>query len=115
MTTANKVRIYELSKALGVTNQEVIDALEKHFKLTVKTSSSSVESDVAQKLEALFKKGASAEVKTEKPVTKAKAAEPAKKTRRSSVAKKKADDTKAEAAAPVAEAAEPATEAKAAE
>ena len=44
-----------------------------------------------------------------------KTAEPAKKTRRSSVAKKKAEDTKEEVAAPAAATTEPATEAKAAE
>ena len=67
---SSKIRIYELSKTLGRTNQEVIDALEVQFKLTVK-SSSSIESDVAKKLEAHFKTASKpAEKVTSEPVSK---------------------------------------------
>lgn len=73
---SSKIRIYELSKTLGRTNQEVIDALEKQFSLTVKSSASTVEADIAKKLEAHFKKPAATKEKAEpetKTVAKAKA------------------------------------------
>lgn len=57
--TAPKVRVHEISKILGVSNAEVIDALAKQFKVQAKSHSSTVEQDVADKLIASFKGGSS--------------------------------------------------------
>ncbi len=57
---APKVRIYELSKELGMTNQELMDLLEKKFNITVKSHASSIEAEVADKVRAL-KSGSQAE------------------------------------------------------
>jgi translation initiation factor IF-2 len=55
--TAPKVRVHEISKELGVSNAEMIDVLAKDFGVKVKSHSSTVEQDVADKLRARFKGG----------------------------------------------------------
>jgi translation initiation factor IF-2 len=50
----SKMRIYELAKKLGVTNKQVITELTK-LGIPAKTHSSSVELDVAEKIERVFK------------------------------------------------------------
>ncbi len=72
-----KVRIYELSKKLGVANKELIDYLKNNLKLEVKSHSSSLEDDVAQKVEAEFKSRAAGE---EKPSSRPRAGDAGKKT-----------------------------------
>lgn len=70
-SSANKIRVYDLSKTLGISNKEVMDALEKHFGVTVKSHSSCIEEDVAAKLEKLLKspnKPAKSEDKPDAPV-----------------------------------------------
>lgn len=54
-----KVRVYELSKALDVSNKQVLTVLEKQFGVALKSHSSSVEPDVASKVEAYFRNGGS--------------------------------------------------------
>ncbi len=56
---APKKRIYELSKDLGKTNQEIMTFLEKELGITVKSHASSVEQDVADKVMAAFSGGTS--------------------------------------------------------
>jgi len=55
--TPPKVRVHEISKVLGVSNAEVIDALAKQFNVQAKSHSSTVEQNVADKLIASFKAG----------------------------------------------------------
>lgn len=50
----SKLRIYELAKKLGVSNKEVIAELSK-LGVSVKTHASSIEADVAKKIEGVFK------------------------------------------------------------
>lgn len=49
-----KVRIYELSKVLGVSSKELMDLLEKTYQISVKSHSSSIDQDIAEKLVAQF-------------------------------------------------------------
>jgi translation initiation factor IF-2 len=50
-----KVRIYELSKILGISNKDLMTYLEETFQLHPKSHSSTVEQDVAEKATAYFK------------------------------------------------------------
>lgn len=50
----SKLRIYELAKKLGVSNKEVIAELSK-LGILVKTHASSIETEVAEKIEGVFK------------------------------------------------------------
>lgn len=58
--TATKVRIYELSKSLGVSNKDVIDTLKAEFGVDVKSHASSIDQDVADKIESILKQGGAA-------------------------------------------------------
>ncbi|MBY0404420.1 MAG: translation initiation factor IF-2 [Cyanobacteria bacterium] len=62
----SKVRIYELSKELGLSNKDVMALLEKEFGIELKSHSSSVDKDVADKLAALCQ-NAPKNQKSEKP------------------------------------------------
>lgn len=53
---APKVRIYELSKELGVPNKDIMTLLEKEFGLELKSHSSSIDQSVADKVAAILKK-----------------------------------------------------------
>ena len=53
--TATKIRVYELSKLLDLSNKEVIDLLQSQFQLEIKSHSSSVDQAVADKLVAAVK------------------------------------------------------------
>jgi translation initiation factor IF-2 len=76
--TTPKVRVHEVSKVLGVPNAEVIGALAKHFNVQVKSHSSTIDQDIADKVIAHFKANAAAKSssasaakeKEEKTVTK---------------------------------------------
>ncbi len=75
----SKLRIYELAKKLGVSNKEVMAELSK-LGIAVKTHSSSVEGDIAKKVEALFKSKEKPQRKPEPGVRpEPKKAEPARK------------------------------------
>ena len=50
-----KVRIYELSKALNCSNKEVMTLLSKEFNVSVKSHSSSIDQDLADRLVAMVK------------------------------------------------------------
>mgnify|MGYP003343824650 CR=1 FL=1 len=52
--TSGKVRIYELSKELGLENKDVIDAAEK-LAIPVRSHSSSIGDDEALRIRALLK------------------------------------------------------------
>ena len=58
--TTPKVRVHEVSKVLGVPNAEVIGALAKHFNVQVKSHSSTIDQDIADKVIAHFKANAAA-------------------------------------------------------
>ena len=49
-----KVRVYELAKKIGVSNKEVIGELAR-LGVSVKTHASSIEGDIAKKLEGIFR------------------------------------------------------------
>ena len=57
MTSSGKVRIYELSKDLGLENKDVLDAAEK-LSIAAKSHSSSISDDEAGKIRNLLKNGA---------------------------------------------------------
>ncbi len=54
-----KIRVYELSKALDLSNREVMTLLSKEFDVAVKSHSSSIDQSVATKLTAMVKDGKS--------------------------------------------------------
>ncbi len=56
--TAEKIRVYDLAKQLKLSNKEVIDLLEQKFNVTAKSHASTIEKEVADKLEALVSKKA---------------------------------------------------------
>ncbi len=56
MTSSGKVRIYELSKDLGLDNKDVLDAAEK-LSIAAKSHSSSISETEAGKIRGLLKKG----------------------------------------------------------
>ena len=56
MTSSGKVRIYELSKDLGLENQDVLDAAER-LSITAKSHSSSISDDEAGRIRNLLKSG----------------------------------------------------------
>ncbi|NOY39181.1 MAG: translation initiation factor IF-2 [Nitrospirae bacterium] len=51
-----KIRVYELAKRLGVKNKDILDELKK-MGVDGKTHSSNIDTDIAVKVEALFRKG----------------------------------------------------------
>ncbi|MCA9799417.1 MAG: translation initiation factor IF-2 [Cyanobacteria bacterium HKST-UBA04] len=57
MVTSNKIRVYELSKQLDLSNKEVMDLLQDEFGVTVKSHASSIDADVAEKLVKLKQNG----------------------------------------------------------
>ena len=57
MTSSGKVRIYELSKDLGLENKDVLDAAEK-LSIAAKSHSSSISDDEAARIRSLIKTGA---------------------------------------------------------
>jgi translation initiation factor IF-2 len=65
--TPPKVRVHEISKVLGLSNAEVIEVLVKEFGVQVKSHSSTVDQDIADKAIARFKsaKSGAAPVKSE--------------------------------------------------
>ncbi|MEY3463614.1 MAG: Translation initiation factor, partial [Cyanobacteriota bacterium] len=56
MTSSGKVRIYELSRDLGLENKDVLDAAEK-LGVAVKSHSSSISDDEAARIRNLIEKG----------------------------------------------------------
>ena len=56
MTSSGKVRIYELSKDLGLENKDVLDAAEK-LSIAAKSHSSSISDDEAAQIRKLIKTG----------------------------------------------------------
>ncbi|MFZ9462790.1 MAG: translation initiation factor IF-2 N-terminal domain-containing protein, partial [Vulcanococcus sp.] len=56
MTSSGKVRIYELSKDLGLENKDVLDAAEK-LSIAAKSHSSSISDDEAAQIRNLIKSG----------------------------------------------------------
>ncbi|MFM9087800.1 MAG: translation initiation factor IF-2 N-terminal domain-containing protein, partial [Cyanobium sp.] len=54
MTSSGKVRIYELSRDLGLDNKDVLDAADK-LAITVKSHSSSISDDEAARIRSLLK------------------------------------------------------------
>ena len=54
MTSSGKVRIYELSKDLGLDNKDVLDAAEK-LSIAAKSHSSSISETEAGKIRSLLK------------------------------------------------------------
>ena len=64
MTSSGKVRIYELSKDLGLENKDVLDAAEK-LAIAAKSHSSCISDDEASRIRNLIKggsNGAAAEI-----------------------------------------------------
>ena len=59
MTSSGKVRIYELSKDLGLENKDVLDAAEK-LSIAAKSHSSSISDDEAGRIRSMLSKGAGA-------------------------------------------------------
>ena len=59
MTSSGKVRIYELSKDLGLENKDVLDAAEK-LSIAAKSHSSSISDDEAGRIRSLLKNGSTA-------------------------------------------------------
>ncbi|MFM9109962.1 MAG: translation initiation factor IF-2 N-terminal domain-containing protein, partial [Prochlorococcaceae cyanobacterium] len=53
MTNSGKVRIYELSRDLGLDNKDVLDAAEK-LSIAVRSHSSSISDDEATRIRALI-------------------------------------------------------------
>jgi len=58
MTSSGKVRIYELSKDLGLENKDVLDAADK-LSIAAKSHSSSISDDEAGRIRSLLKNGSS--------------------------------------------------------
>ena len=56
MTSSGKVRIYELSKDLGLDNKDVLDAAEK-LSIAAKSHSSSISESEAGKIRTMLKSG----------------------------------------------------------
>ena len=56
MTSSGKVRIYELSKDLGLDNKDVLDAAEK-LSIAAKSHSSSISEAEAGKIRTMLKSG----------------------------------------------------------
>jgi translation initiation factor IF-2 len=56
MTSSGKVRIYELSKDLGLENKDVLDAAEK-LAIAAKSHSSCIRDDEASRIRSLIKGG----------------------------------------------------------
>ncbi len=75
MTSSGKVRIYELSKDLGLENKDVLDAAEK-LSIAAKSHSSSISDDEAGKIRNLLKNGAAGSGKSAAPTKSASAAKP---------------------------------------
>ena len=75
MTSSGKVRIYELSKDLGLENKDVLDAAEK-LSIAAKSHSSSISDDEAGKIRNLLKNGAAGSGKSAAPTKSAAAAKP---------------------------------------
>ncbi|NDG75792.1 MAG: hypothetical protein EBX49_10805, partial [Synechococcaceae bacterium WB8_1B_136] len=69
MTSSGKVRIYELSRDLGLDNKDVLDAAEK-LSIAAKSHSSSISDDEASRIRQLIQAGG-------KPAAGAPAAAPA--------------------------------------
>jgi translation initiation factor IF-2 len=64
----SKIRVYELSKKLGVANKDLMTLLEKEFGLELKSHSSSIDSDVAKKAESILKgKGSTSSLPPSQP------------------------------------------------
>jgi translation initiation factor IF-2 len=107
--TPPKVRVHEISKVLGVSNAEVIDALAKQFKVQAKSHSSTVEQDVADKLIAAFKAGGSGKAPEKKaePVEPAKVSKPEEKPAATAQAAKPAPEAAKPAPAAPAKVSEP--------
>ena len=61
MTSSGKVRIYELSKDLGLDNKDVLDAAEK-LSIAAKSHSSSISETEAGKIRSLLKAGSAQRV-----------------------------------------------------
>lgn len=65
---AEKLRVYDLARKLGLTNKEVMDFLEKKMNITVKSHTSSISQEDAEKFEAAYKKNESPSIaKTQTP------------------------------------------------
>lgn len=62
---AEKLRVYDLAKKLGLTNKEVMDFLEKKMNITVKSHTSSISQEEAKKFEEEYKKHTSSISKTQ--------------------------------------------------
>ena len=58
MTSSGKVRIYELSRDLGLDNRDVLEAAEK-LAISVKSHSSSISDDEAARIRGLIETGSS--------------------------------------------------------
>ncbi|MFM8526415.1 MAG: translation initiation factor IF-2 N-terminal domain-containing protein, partial [Cyanobacteriota bacterium] len=56
MTSSGKVRIYELSRDLGLDNRDVLEAAEK-LAISVKSHSSSISDDEAARIRGLIESG----------------------------------------------------------
>ncbi|MFM8605532.1 MAG: translation initiation factor IF-2 N-terminal domain-containing protein, partial [Cyanobium sp.] len=56
MTSSGKVRIYELSRDLGLDNKDVLDAAEK-LRIAARSHSSSISDDEADRIRALISRG----------------------------------------------------------
>lgn len=54
---SERVRIYELSKALDRSNKEIMDLLKSEFGVSAKSHSSSIEGHIARKITAMVKEG----------------------------------------------------------
>ena len=70
MTSSGKVRIYELSKDLGLDNKDVLDAAEK-LSIAAKSHSSSISEAEAGKIRGLLKKGSQPAAPAKAPAGKA--------------------------------------------
>ena len=66
MTSSGKVRIYELSKDLGLENKDVLDAAEK-LSIAAKSHSSSISDDEAARIRNLIKTGSNGSPKAAAP------------------------------------------------
>ena len=77
MTSSGKVRIYELSRDLGLDNKDVLDAAEK-LSIAARSHSSSISDDEASRIKALIKShGTAAPQAPAKAILSVKKAEPA--------------------------------------
>ncbi|MEB3159802.1 MAG: translation initiation factor IF-2 [Synechococcus sp.] len=70
MTSSGKVRIYELSKDLGLDNKDVLDAAEK-LSIAAKSHSSSISDAEAGKIRSLLKQGSTPAAAAKPPAGKA--------------------------------------------